>query len=88
MLGFFSVRLASGLTRNCSRLMRGGEAGFWIAMPSRQLLDPDGNPRLDDKGWPIYTNLVEFADRATRSRFNAVILALIRREHPEAFERE
>jgi hypothetical protein len=31
---------------------------------------------------------VEFADRATRSRFDAVILALIRREHPEAFEGE
>lgn len=57
MLGFFSVQLASGLILNDCRLMRGGEAGFWIAMPSRQLFDPDGNPRFDDKGRPIYTNL-------------------------------
>jgi hypothetical protein len=35
---------------------------------------------------PIFNQIIEFADRAPADRFRAMVLELIRREHPEAID--
>jgi len=54
-------------------------------MPAVKQLDRDGAPCLDAKDKPIFNQLVEFRGRTTSDKFNALVLALIRGEHPEAF---
>jgi hypothetical protein len=54
-------------------------------MPA-QKLDRDGNPRFDANGKPIFNQIIEFADRATADRFQAMVPELICREHPDALD--
>jgi DNA-binding cell septation regulator SpoVG len=77
MLAFLSVELASGIIVNGLRLMTRMH-GPWIAMPSQK--------RLDAGGKSIYSPILEFRDRATADRFNAMVIDLIRRQRPEALE--
>jgi hypothetical protein len=83
MLAFLSVELASGIIVNGLRLMT-GTSGLWIAMPSQKQLDRDGNPRLDVNGKPQFNQFIEFRDRATADRFNAMVIELVRAKYPEA----
>ena len=71
---------------NDLRLMT-GKNGHCIAMPAVKLLDRDGNPRVDANSKAIYSPVVEFRDRVTTDKFNALVLGLIRAEHPDAFDR-
>jgi DNA-binding cell septation regulator SpoVG len=59
-----------------------GASGLWVAMPAQKQVDRDGQPRLDANGKPIYSQIVEFRYRATADRFAAMVLNLVRREHP------
>jgi len=54
-------------------------------MPARQRRGPDDQVALDEWGRPIYDAVIEFRDRAARDRFNALLLAALRHQHPEAF---
>jgi DNA-binding cell septation regulator SpoVG len=85
MRGFFSVELPSGMIVREMRLMRSAQGRHWLAMPAQQQLERDGQPRLPN-GKPVWNELVDFRDRQARDRFQEPILALLRREHPEAFE--
>src|SRR5437879_2247229 len=64
LLGFLSVELGSGLILNDLRLMT-GKNGHWIAMPAQKRLDSGGNP--------IFTQIIEFGDRGTSDKFNALV---------------
>ena len=66
------------------KLIIGPTGKPWLAMPSRQQLDRDGNPRLDANGKQTYTQLVEFASRSAADRFRHLVLDALRLEHPEA----
>jgi hypothetical protein len=83
MHAFFSVELPSGMIVHDLRLMA-GKNGFWVAMPAQKQLDRDSNPRLDANGKPLYSQILEFRDRATADRFGAMVLDVIRAEHPDA----
>jgi hypothetical protein len=83
MLAFLSVELASGIIINGLRLMV-GTSGPWVAMPSQKQFDRDGNPRLDANGKPQFNQIIEFRDRATADRFNAMVIDLVRAKYPEA----
>jgi hypothetical protein len=87
MAGFLSVELASGMIVRDLRLMIGPQGRRWLAMPAQQQLVRDGQPRLVN-GRSVWNDLVDFRERATRDRFQAPILELLRRLHPEAFEGE
>jgi DNA-binding cell septation regulator SpoVG len=81
LLGFCSVQLPSGMISNDLRIMS-GKNGLWVATPAQKQLDRDGQPRLDANGKPNYSQIVEFCNRATADRFAAMVLNLVRREHP------
>jgi hypothetical protein len=85
MRAFLSVELPSGMVVHDLRLMA-GKNGFWIALPAQKQLDRDGNPRLDANCRALYSQIVEFRDRATTDRFAAMILKVIRAEHSGALD--
>jgi DNA-binding cell septation regulator SpoVG len=84
--GFCCVQLASGLIVYDIRIMCGKEGSLWCAMPAQRQVDRDGNPRSDANGKPIYSQIVEFRDKATADRFRDMVLSLIRVEHPGDLE--
>jgi DNA-binding cell septation regulator SpoVG len=84
MLGFLSVELSSGLIIKDLRLIVGPNAGVWITMPARQQMDRDGRPGRSANGKPIWSDFIEFQDKATRDRFEDQFLELTRTEHPKA----
>jgi DNA-binding cell septation regulator SpoVG len=85
LLGFCSVQLPSGMILHDLRVMS-GKNGLWVAMPAQKQLDRDGQPRLDANGKPIYSQIVEFVDRATAERFGAMVIDLVQRAHPGALD--
>jgi hypothetical protein len=85
MLGFCSVQLASGMIIHDIRILT-GKNGLWCAMPAQRQLDADGRPRLDANDKPLFNQIIEFKDRTTSDRFSALIVTLVRREHPGDLE--
>ncbi len=82
LLGFCSVQLPSGMILHDIRIMA-GKNGPWCAMPAQKQLDRDGRARLDANNKPIYSQIIEFVDRATADKFSSLVLDLVRRAHPE-----
>jgi hypothetical protein len=88
VLGFLSIELPSGMILNDCKVMVGPNGTRWIALPAVKQTDAQGNPRTDANGKPVWNHYVEFRDRATRERFQAPILEVLRRERPEVFDGE
>ena len=82
VLGFLSIELPSGLVINDAKLMVGPAGKHWIALPAIKQTGKDGEPRLDANGKQLWSLIVEFATRDARVRFNELILAALRRQHP------
>jgi DNA-binding cell septation regulator SpoVG len=55
--GFLTVRLPSGLVLHDVTLHQ-GEDGCWVGMPSKPMLDADGNVVRDARGKVRYVNLI------------------------------
>ena len=86
LVGFASAQLAFGLIVRDLMIMTGNN-GLWAAMPARRQLDRKGLPKSDVKGMPIYNQIIEPVDRATATRFGAMVLdELVQRGHPGEIE--
>jgi hypothetical protein len=84
VLGYLDVQLPSGMIVNGCKLMVGPAGKHWIAPPSQQQTNKDGSPKLDPNGKPIWSQTVEFVDRAASDRFRDLVLDALRRDYPEA----
>ena len=79
MIAFFSIELPSGMVLRDLRLMLSAKGNrSFVAMPAIRSEGDDGQVK--------WTDVVDFRSREVRDRFQAPILGLLRREHPEAFE--
>ena len=85
LIGFCSVELASGMVANDLRVMT-GKNGPWAATPAQKQFDPDGNPRLDPNGKAIFKPIIEFRDRSTADRIEALVIELVRAAHLDAID--
>jgi hypothetical protein len=83
--GFAEVRLPNGLIVTDVVL---GEAGGrqWALLPSKPMIDRDGNLRREDSGKIRYTPVIEWASTALRDEFSRRVVALVRARHPDAFD--
>lgn len=83
--GFLTVRLPSGLVLHDVTLHQ-GEDGCWVGMPSKPMLDADGNVVRDERGRIRYVNLINFSTRARRNALSQQILAAVQAKYPEALK--
>jgi hypothetical protein len=88
VLGFLSIELPSGMILNDCKVMVGPNGTRWIALPAVKQTDAQGNPRTDANGRPVWNHYVEFRDRATRERFQAPVIEVLRQTHPQLFDGE
>jgi len=84
MRGFLSIQLGSGLIIHDCRLMVPENGDYWIALPSRPVLD-ENRCQATNEGKPIYAPSVEFASRDVSDRFQAQPLEELRASHRELF---
>jgi hypothetical protein len=69
---------------NGCKLMVGPAGKHWIAPPSQQQTNKDGSPKLDPNGKPVWSQTIEFVDRAAGDRFRDLVLDALRRDYPQA----
>jgi len=84
--GFFSLELPSGLVLHECTLHQKNDRR-WIGLAAKPQLNPDGTPRIGDKGKPLYSPIVEVPDPARRESFQRAAITAIQkliREGPAA----
>jgi hypothetical protein len=85
MLGWLNLYLPSGLVINDAKLMVGPQGKRWVALLAVPQVHADGSPRLVD-GKKAWRQIVEFQSDAARAKFQALVLAELRRTHPALFD--
>lgn len=85
--GFAKIRLGKTLIMNdvavhCSHGKR------WAQLPSKPLLDREGNPKREASGKLTYVPILEWTDREASDRFSEAVIAAVEREHPGQTEGE
>ena len=83
--GFAAVKLRNGLVINDIVV---GEANgkTWALLPSKAMVDRDGNLLRDAGGRPRYCPVIEWGTSAQRDEFSRRVTALVHRAYPEAFD--
>ena len=77
--GFFDLELASGLVlKGCALHLSHGK--YWIGLPARPFETPEGA-----KSW---APVVDFRDRSTKDKFQALALAAAAEHFPEIEKQE
>jgi hypothetical protein len=54
----------------------------WISLPSRPMLNEDGNPMLNTRGTPLYFAFLRFTDEVAHLQFERAVIAALRAAHP------
>ena len=82
---FATVALPNGLIINdVSLLVSHGKA--WASLPSKPLVERDGQPKLDPRGKPSYAPIVVWADDQLRKRLSDALVTLVRTAHRGALD--
>jgi hypothetical protein len=83
--GFAEVRLPNQLI--ISDIVVGEANGRqWALLPSKPMVDRDGNLLRDPDGKIRYSPVVEWGSPALRDEFSKRVVALVRARHPDAFD--
>jgi hypothetical protein len=82
--GFANIELPNGLKiDDCTVCISNGRA--WASLPSKPVLDRDGR-HVEKDGKKQYAAILHWPDRETSDRWSEAVVALVRAEHPEAFQ--
>jgi hypothetical protein len=83
--GFAEVKLPSGLIINDIVI---GEANGrqWALLPSKPMVDRDGNLLREPSGKIRYSPVVEWGSAALRDEFSRRVVALVCAQYPVAFD--
>jgi hypothetical protein len=83
--GFATLELPIGLKLiDCPILI--GRDGPWASLPSKPQVDKEGRQKVDVNGKRAFEPVLEWRDRALSDRFSDAVVALVRAEHPHAFD--
>jgi hypothetical protein len=78
--------LPSGLRIFDMQLIVAGNGRAWVNLPSKPRLDQGGRHMHDERGKPVYLPMLGWRDRGIGDAFSERVVALMRVEHPEAFQ--
>lgn len=80
--GFAVIELPSGLiVRDVTLHEKAGK--WWAGLPARPVLDAEGRHVANHGGHKQYAAVLGWRDRDLADRFSAVVVELVRAEHPE-----
>ena len=81
--GLAEFELSNGLRLiDCTVLVSNGKA--WVSLPSKPLLDQDGQHKRDVSGKLAYVPVLQWRDRGVSDRFSDAAILLILGAHPDA----
>jgi DNA-binding cell septation regulator SpoVG len=79
--GFVAVRIPQFIIRDCPVLYV--KSQHFVAMPSRQRLDRDGQPMHTADGKTRWSAVIAFTSLDDRDQFSAAVLAALDAAHPD-----
>ena len=81
--GFAKIRLGKSMSiRDVAIHTKDGKR--WAALPSKPVLDQQGNVKRQDNGKPAYVPMIEWLDRDAADRFSDAVVAAMEAQHPGA----
>jgi hypothetical protein len=83
--GFAEVRLPNGLIIN-DVVVGMANGRQWALLPSKPMVDRDGNLLREESGKIRYSAILEWGSRELQQEFSKRIVALVRAQHPDAFD--
>jgi hypothetical protein len=83
--GFASVKLPNGLVVNDVAISE-SHGKQWALLPSKAMIDRDGNLMRDAGGRIRYSPIVQWGTSDLRDEFSRRLVALVRSEFPSAFD--
>lgn len=82
LLGFAHVQLGALKIKDVTVNTSNGRT--WANMPSKPMIDRDGQAMKNDQGKIKYVPLLEWANKETGDRFSEAVVAAIEAQHPGA----
>jgi hypothetical protein len=58
----------------------------WASLPSKPMLDQDGVHMTAENGKKVYVPFLAWSSKELRDRFSAAVVALVRKEFPDALD--
>lgn len=84
LLGFASIQLGALKIKDVTVNTNSGR--LWAGLPSKPMVDRDGNAMRNDQGKIRYVPLLEWDSKAAGDRFSASVVAALEVAHPGATE--
>lgn len=82
LLGFAKIQLGALTIRDVSVNTSNGRT--WANLPSKPMIDRDGNAMRDDTGKIRYVPLLEWATKESGNRFSEAVIAAVEEQYPGA----
>ena len=81
--GFAKIRLGKSMViRDVALHIKDNRS--WAALPSKPVLDSNGDTKRQDNGKPAYVPMIEWLDRDAADRFSEAVIAAVEAAHPGA----
>jgi hypothetical protein len=84
LFGFAKLQLGALTISDCPVHETAGRK--WVGLPSKPMIDGDGNAKRDDAGKLRYAPLLQWATKAASDRFSDSVIAALEEKHPDAFK--
>lgn len=85
LIGFASVKLPIGLVITDIPICT-SHGKSWAALPSKLMVDRDGQPMVDSAGKRKYVPILSWSDRETSNKWSEAVIALVNEAHPGALD--
>lgn len=82
LLGFAKIQLGALKISDISLNTSNGRT--WANLPSKPMLNRDGQAMRDDKGKIRYSPMLEWNSKDTADRFSASVIAAVQEQYPDA----
>lgn len=82
LLGFAQIQLGALKIKDVTININTGRK--WAGLPSKPMIDRDGNAMRNDQGKVRYVPLLEWDNKATGDRFSESVIAALEEKHPGA----
>lgn len=81
--GFAKLQIGALMIGDCP--VHDTQGRKWCGLPSKPMLDGDGNVKRGDDGKIRYVPLVQWATKAASERFSDSVVAALEEKYPDAF---
>jgi hypothetical protein len=80
LMGFAKIQIGALIISDVTVMASNGRK--WAGLPSKPMINRDGQVMQDDRGKTRYSPILEWASKETADRFSKAVISAIEAEHP------